>query len=86
MSPATVEALARIAQTQPVPETRLIAKGINSNAAKAAAMVADAGGSPKAQIDAARALSEARLQYLPHEGKRERARRLARMEKKENGE
>lgn len=81
MSPATADALAKIARAGAIPETRLIAKGINSNAAQAAAQVADAGGSPRAQIDAARAMSWTRLQYLPHEGKRERERRLARTEK-----
>lgn len=48
-------------------------------AANAAKAVAEAGGSPRQQIDAARAASGQRLGYLPHHGSRQKARALQRM-------
>ena len=53
--------------------------------AKAAAAVADAGGSPRQQIDAARAVHKQQgrkgsILYTSHQGKRQRERALARME------
>lgn len=69
-----------------------LAKSGQKKAAVAATLVADAGGSPRAQIDAARKESTRALNYLPHQGKRERERRIRALEKaaaraaaKENG-
>jgi hypothetical protein len=76
--------------TDELPETRLVPQGNVSDAVAAAAKeVADAGGCPRAQIDAARAVlrqtggnKEARkLQYVSHQGKRQRARELERIAK-----
>jgi hypothetical protein len=55
------------------------ASGVN-HAVHAAQAVADDGGSPRQQIDAARAVSGQRLGYLPHQGSRQKARTLARMQ------
>ncbi len=54
---------------------------ISEHAKRAAKRVADEGGSPRAQIDAARAASDRPLSYLPHSGAKERARNLKRMAK-----
>jgi hypothetical protein len=63
-------------------ETRLVPKtGVAGAAAQAAAAVADAGGSPRAQLDAARAATLQKLVYAPHQGKRQRERELRRLEK-----
>lgn len=64
-----------------IPETRLVPSTslAQSSAARAAAAIADAGGSPRAQIDAARANDHRRITYIPHQGKKERMRRMARM-------
>lgn len=57
-------------------------KDVNSVAVKAADAVADAGGSPKAQIEAAReATGERRLGYISHQGAKQRRKALERMEK-----
>lgn len=45
----------------------------------AARRVFENGGSPREQLDAARKVSSQSLGYLPHQGKRERERRLRRM-------
>lgn len=59
-------------------------KDVNSVAVKAADAIADAGGSPKAQIEAAReATGERRLGYISHQGAKQRERALKRMEKQE---
>lgn len=52
---------------------------IAQSAVIAAGEVAAAGGSPRAQIDAARQASGTRLVYKPHIGARQKARALARM-------
>lgn len=64
-----------------LPETRLIAKGDvpGTSAERAATLVADRGGSPRAQIDAARAVSGRALGYVSHCGKRQRERALKRL-------
>lgn len=74
-----------------LPEARLVPMGslAKTPEAQAAAAVADAGGSPRAQIDAARAARKARgvakkaarIGYTSHQGKRQRERALARMAK-----
>lgn len=70
-----------------IPEVRLVPMGSldKSPQAQAAAAVADAGGSPRAQIDAARAVHKQQghkggINYLPHTGKRQKLRALARMQ------
>jgi hypothetical protein len=65
--------------------TRLSARsrGVNPLADAIATRVADEGGSPRAQIDAARTATGQRLNYSPHQGLRERERRLARQAKNE---
>lgn len=63
-----------------VPETRLKHNGKISHAAqRAMALVADLGGSAREQADVAREVEGIPLVYLPHEGKRERERRLKRL-------
>lgn len=57
-------------------------KGVASGAVQAADIVADAGGSPRAQIDAARKVSVNRLTYNAHIGSRQAQRNLARLAKK----
>lgn len=57
-----------------------------TSAIQAADAVADAGGSPRAQIDAARKASEKRLGYVSHQGARQKARALARMNKDQNND
>lgn len=71
-----------------VPHARLVPASslAQTPQAKAAAAVADAGGSPRAQIDAARAVHKAQgrkggILYTSHQGKRQRERTLARMAK-----
>ena len=55
-------------------------RGVSASAAEAARTVAAAGGSPRAQIDAARAVApDKRLGYLPHCGAKERAKNLRRL-------
>jgi hypothetical protein len=68
-----------------VPSTSLA----NTPQAKAAAEVADAGGSPRAQIDAAREVhkqlgNKGSVLYTSHQGKRQRERAVARIAK-QNG-
>lgn len=61
--------------------TRLTAnreRGVLPLADAIATLVADEGGSPRAQIEAARKGTRQRLTYTPHQGMRERERRLAR--------
>ena len=54
--------------------------GVSTGAAQAARMVAESGGSPRAQIDAARAeMPGKHLGYLPHCGAKERAKNLRRL-------
>lgn len=71
-----------------VPHARLVPSTslAQTPQAKAAAAVADAGGSPRAQIDAARAVHrelgrKGGILYTSHQGKRQRERALARMAK-----
>lgn len=52
------------------------------SASKAAKAVFDAGGSPRAQIDAARKVSPRPINYLPHQGAQERAKRRRQAEHK----
>ena len=53
---------------------------VDAFAKEAAKKVFEAGGSPRAQLDAARKASfSGRLGYRPHDGAKERAKRLARM-------
>lgn len=60
--------------------TRLVPRStVTTVASAAASAVADAGGSPRAQIDAARAAGGQRLVYTPHQGARERERNLKRL-------
>lgn len=72
---------------QDIPETRLVPKGrINGQVAAAATAVADAGGSPRAQLDAARAEQRkinatVHLNYVSHQGKKQRMKNLERMAK-----
>lgn len=67
---------------QDIVHTRLVAgKGVDTLATEAAKRAADAGGSPRAQMDAARANHSGRLTYIPHQGMRERMRNLKRLEK-----
>lgn len=53
-------------------------RGVTDQAAAAAAKIGQAGGSPRAQIDAARQASGRPVLYLPHQGARETARRARR--------
>lgn len=63
-------------------ETRLRgSEHLPATAKLAAAMVAENGGSPRAQIDAARATVGKSLVYLPHVGRKQREKALARMAK-----
>jgi hypothetical protein len=61
---------------------RLVPKNMTGRfadlASEAASRVADEGASPRAQIDAAREATGQRLVYSPHQGAKERARRLKR--------
>lgn len=52
-----------------------------TDACKAVDAIADAGGSPRAQIEAAREATGKRLSYTSHQGARQRARALAKMNK-----
>lgn len=63
-------------------QTRLRpSSNVPQNVADAAKSVAVAGGSPRAQIDAARQVSGKKLCYLPHIGSRQKLRSLERMAK-----
>jgi hypothetical protein len=67
-------------QDPPAPDiSRRSGANVNASATAAAKEVHARGGSPRAQIDAARAASGQRLNYMPHQGSRESARRLARL-------
>lgn len=57
-------------------------KGVSSYAVKAADSIADAGGSPRAQIDAARNAAGARLSYNAHVGAKQAERGRAKLAKK----
>lgn len=57
-------------------------KGVSSHAVTEADKVADAGGSPRAQLDAARAVSTQRLSYNAHVGEKQRRKNLKRLAKK----
>lgn len=60
-------------------ETRLTrGHGVPAHVSAAAENVFQAGGSPRAQIDAAREAAGKKLVYLPHQSSRERERRLRR--------
>lgn len=64
-----------------LPTDKLKKNGFGKSA-HAAEAVANLGGSPRAQIDAARAHAPGtRLNYLPHQGAKEIARRKAKMER-----
>lgn len=67
--------------TDPIKHTQLAAtKNVRETAKAAADAAFQAGGSPRAQIDAARAaVGNDKLGYMPHQGMRERQRRLKRM-------
>lgn len=54
-------------------------QNVGEQAAAAAIAVADAGGGPRAQIDAARRVSGTPIRYLAHQGAREIARRARRL-------
>lgn len=60
---------------------QLARPSVGETAIDAARKVADAGGSPRPQIDAARQATGKKLSYIPHQGQKERLKRLARMEK-----
>lgn len=60
---------------------RLDTSRVDKYTAAQVTAVADAGGSPRAQIDAARHVSTNAIKYTPHQSKRERERRLKRMAK-----
>lgn len=59
---------------------------VSDLAVRAAREAFDRGGSPRAQLDAARQASRQKLTYRPHNGSREMARRLARMEQNATSE
>lgn len=59
------------------------AKDVKSDAVEAADKAWAAGGSPRAQIDAAREVNGRRLGYTAHQSDRERARTLAKLAKKQ---
>ena len=67
--------ITQLQHTRLVPSTK-----VQSVASRAANVAADAGLSPRQQIDAARKMSGAKLVYLPHQGMRERQRNLRRLE------
>lgn len=57
-------------------------KGVSSPAKTAADEAADAGLSPRAQLDAARAVSDGRLTYNAHVGAKQARKNLGRLAKK----
>lgn len=62
--------------------TRKNDKNITNAITEAADKIADAGGSPRAQIDAARAVSSNRLTYNAHIGEKQTERNRQRLAKK----
>lgn len=62
--------------------TRKDDNGVGSVAKQDADKVADEGGSPRAQLDAARSRSSSRLSYNAHVGARQGQRNLERLTKK----
>lgn len=61
------------------PERLKPGRGVRQAAVDAAERVFAAGGSPRAQIDAARQATGQKLGYLPHQSTRERLRRQKRL-------
>lgn len=64
------------------------AKNVKSIASEAADFIADSGGSPKEQLEAARSASGQKLQYTSHFGSRQQERAFKKMQKameKKNG-
>lgn len=67
-------------EANPVNVTTMIRRGVDRRSAVAAAAAEAEGKSPREQLDAAKAASRQRgLGYAPHQGARERARRLRRI-------
>jgi hypothetical protein len=55
-------------------------RGVNDLAVGAARSAYEAGGSPRAQLDAARGAAGKKIGYMPHAGSREAARNLRRLQ------